>query len=1594
MSKIGTHAKRLLAVTLAAVLVLGGIQWLRPTGSTAAAEDERLFMDTSYSFAERAADLVSRLTLEEKAAQIGNNNPSIGRLGVPNYDYWKEGLHGVANISETQTATSFPYSVALASSWDPALAEEVATAISDEARGYNNQGLRGLSYWSPTINLARDPRWGRNHESYGEDVTLTSMFATGFVNGYIGANDGVDGYRKTFATLKHYAANNSEYNRNFGTSDANNVFLREYYTRTFGNIIQNTDIRQVMSSYNRVNGVPASGSTYLLDTLLRKTFGFRGYVTSDCGAIKNMVEDHKWVPEGADHSVTNEEAVYYGLTAGCDMDCGSVYPQNALGAVRSGILSEDAIDKALVRIFTQRFTTGEFDPKEMVPYRSDEYSYANQVCNDAHTQLAEDSAAQSIVLLKNEPATGESDPILPLDPAECEKVVMIGDLATQNLLGGYSGRPAKENISTPKQGVEAILGHEVQTAVSEGVSNDKYICNSRNFKLIKGDEEVILPPTMATGFNGGIRLENNANLGYITANNYCYYPQVDIRGVTGVQLETSGGGDTLQGTVEIHMDSPDGMILAKIPTQQTGGWGNYQYFANEGRVDLGGYEVKDLYLVFTPSVVLDKEVTFNAENTRKIQEADVVIACIGNTGGDSSEGHDRSTIAMPRNQDLLVKKLLELNPRTVVHIQSVGVLEIGKFKEEAPAILWTCFNGQAQGKALARVLFGQDNPTAKLPFTWYADNKQLPTIDDYNLYDEKYANGGWTYMYFTGDVDYPFGYGASYSTYTYSNLKIDKTAYTPNDTLTATVDVTNTSAVDGREVVQLYVSSPLADGKVRPIQQLKTFEKVDVAAGQTKTVTLTLPLEKVSFWSEADQKFIYDAGRYTLRVGPSSDMETALSTTYTMSADYQPRLSVVTADPDKVVLNAMRPDQVLTTDLTATLSDDSFYDLDDGDATVTFASSNEAVATVDADGTVHPVGAGLATITATVKLNGETKTDSFPVAVKNELAIDEILVNGEALPNFAKATTTYYYPVEGETAPTVSVADLGSFIQTEITQATGVPGTATVKVTGGDQSVTYTIHFRPMNTDYVVARFSGAEGRYTASKGTLSCDWIKEDGGQPVDFMTHRYEDLYLNLTLILQNDQEGLKDADCFKSGYIRLRSVDTPNENNIGYGVGELNLHSGVNNLHIPIARLTQIAKTGNIDWTQVDRFRLYIDSTNGYDGPFTMIVQDVMVVDDRYSGTRQHLQALIDLSINEEDYTPASYAAYQEAVAAAQALLDGTGEPVMAGDVDGSGDVTAADALMALQAATGKITLTADQQKRADVDGNEGVTAADALMILQAATGKIVLPSAGGEATDEQIAQAVEDLIAARNALVRAVDKSALQAAIDNPVDESVYTADSVARYKAAVAAAQAVMDDPDATQEEVDAAVRDLANARGRLKKPNTQPVLGTFSQFDKEYLAGAGNFLYGNTLYADWKKADSTPINLDGDRTGLYLIMTMTFNAPEGTDLSACWESATIKLRSADLNGENNYGWVVRPTSAEVTDAGSGVYKIAIPLTKAKDNSKGDMDWATTERIITTTVINGVGDYRTLAAESSLTMTLSGTRIVDSALFDLDGWKAG
>ena len=745
----GTYELRLFANN--GYTVLATSQQITATGGTP------VYLDTHYSFHERAADLVSRMTLAEKVAQLRTNSaPAIPRLGVQQYTYWSEGQHGInalgantnnGGVTGGPRATSFPTNFASTMSWDPQLVYNETTAISDEARGFLDKSLwntgqnnigpsrsdyGSLTYFAPTVNMDRDPRWGRTDEAFGEDPYLVSQMAGAFVDGYQGeslSGQPLSPYLKVAATAKHYALNDVENNRQAISSDTNDTDLHDYYTAQFKSLIENSHVAGLMTSLNAINGTPAMVDTYTDNQVAQRTYGFNGYGTSDC-ALSNVYRTspngHDWAPtgwttDGQDQAAswTNSStgvqvsgaagAQAYALRAGTDLNCPGTQATlaNVQQAISAGVLSEGVIDDALVKLFTMRMETGEFDPPSNVSYTSITKSV---IQSPAHQALARQVADNSLVLLKNGNVSGTSSPLLPVSAARLNKVVILGDLANKVTLGGYSGAPS------------------LQVSAVQGITN-------------------------------GVKAANpNASVVFDAA------------------------GTSTTSTTAASLSSQ---------TQQA------------------------------------------------IQSADLVIVFVGTDGSVASEGHDRSTIAMPGNYDSLISQVAALgNPRMALVIQSDGPVSITNDQPDFPAILFSGYNGESQGDALADVLFGSQNPSGHLNFTWYSDDSQLPPISNYGLTAAATGGLGRTYMYFTGTPTYPFGYGLSYTTFKFSNLQVGQQSVTADGTVQVSFNVTNTGNTPGAAVPQLYVATPTSLGSNFPKKRLEGFQKTSVLnPGQTQTVT-------------------------------------------------------------------------------------------------------------------------------------------------------------------------------------------------------------------------------------------------------------------------------------------------------------------------------------------------------------------------------------------------------------------------------------------------------------------------------------------------------------------------------------------------------------------------------------------------------------------------------------------------------------------------------------------------------------------------------------------------------------------------------------
>jgi beta-glucosidase len=911
------------SLTTTTAVVSGMIMGVGPMSTAPAATSPTpIYLNRAYSPTERAADLVSRMTLAEKAQQmISSKPPAIPRLGVAAWGWWNESNHGVnalqydpnANATTLTNTTSYPSDLSMGSTWNPDLVYQEAGKISDEARDIVPNNTQNLDFYAPTVNLTRDPRWGRNDESWSEDPTLTADLASQYVDGLQGqTQQGVlpasaNGYYKALATLKHYAANNSEVNRLTGTSDMDERTLREYYTAQFRDIIQQSNPASIMSAYNRVNGVPAAANVHLIDTLARETFGFTGYFTSDCDAIYEIQAGHHWQPPGYPHPLDQYERTAWANAAGEDLDCNTGYHDqwnyaNTIPTAiamhiptQTDIYNVGDVDTSAVRLFTARIETGEFDAEDQVPWVAQARarlgpgtwvsSEANHAVTETPERLAQAraSADQSIVLLNNastKTKSGATSELLPLKvpSSGSYKVAVVGYFANpagQVITGGYS------SIQGPSGIAKSVSAYQ--------------------------------------GITSAVRAINpNATVDWLP-------------GVTG-------------GTTAATLTQVDAASVAAAA--------NY----------------------------------------------DAVIVMAGTDQSVSAEDKDRTSLDLPGAQPQMISQIEAANPNTVVYLQTVGEVDLGPFQSTSPALLWSSYNGQLQGAALADVLFGKVNPSGHLPFTWYHDDSQLAPITDYTIRPTA-SSLGRTYQYFTGKADYPFGYGLSYTTFRYSDITVDQSSLTANQTLRVSARVTNTGTVVGSEVPQLYVTTPFEPASAqRPIKRLEGFSKITLDPGESKTVTYTVPVKKLAFFDETANKYVLDPGQYGLQVGSSSaDSDIKLTASVAISGTIQQRPTVVNAKPietgdqERQIQQRVFFDNNTTIDpqLTVSMTDESLYGyITEGQSTplptgltVQYTSNRPDVVRVTGNGRLRTVHSGIATITATVNCHGGTASTSFAVDV-------------------------------------------------------------------------------------------------------------------------------------------------------------------------------------------------------------------------------------------------------------------------------------------------------------------------------------------------------------------------------------------------------------------------------------------------------------------------------------------------------------------------------------------------------------------------------------------------------------------------------------
>ncbi len=842
------------------------------------------FRDPSLPIEKRVDDLVSRLSLDEKVQQMQYTAPEITRLGIPSYNWWSEALHGV---SRSGYATVFPQAIGMAATWDQTMVHQEGETIATEGRAKYNQAQRegnhsiffGLDFWSPNINIFRDPRWGRGQETYGEDPFLTGKLGVVFVTGMQGDDPK---YLKAVATPKHYAVHSGpdpqrhEFNVNVLPHD-----LEDTYLPAFRATVVEGHADSVMCAYNSIDGVPACTNKFLLQTTLREAWKFQGYVTSDCGAVGNITGGHHFTPD-------NEHGSALAVLAGTDTTCGHEYVA-LVKAVQEGLITESEIDADLKRLFTARIRLGMFDPPSAVAFNRIPFSE-----NDSpqHRALALKAARESIVLLKNQ------NDILPFK-SNVKTIAVIGPNAESlvALEGNYNGVPSHPVY--PLDGIRKVFGGKAKVLSAQG---SPYVAS-----LALPVPSSVFHSSEAAG-GDGLQAEYFSNT---TFSGRPALTRIDPR----IQFDWNAAAPALGISREAFSVRWNGTLTPPGPGDYTFSIGKADCWPCEDRETLrvyldgksvldavtGDYVKQGATTTFQVHFTDQQPHTFRLEYVHQsvlwgagitlewqpptdvlreeavniAKQADVVVAFVGlspHLEGEEMaihvpgfEGGDRTDIGLPQAEQDLLEALAGTGKPLVVVLMNGSALAVNWAQEQAAAILEAWYPGEEGGTAIAETLAGANNPGGRLPLTFYASLDQLPPFDDYNMQNR-------TYRYFQGKPLYGFGYGLSYSNFEYGNLKLSSPQINAGEDLTVTVDVRNTSKIAGDEVAELYLEFPQIPGA--PVRALRGFDRQRIAPGETRHVTYTLKARDLSMVSEAGEHKVMP-GEYTLYVGGAQPGDTA-----------------------------------------------------------------------------------------------------------------------------------------------------------------------------------------------------------------------------------------------------------------------------------------------------------------------------------------------------------------------------------------------------------------------------------------------------------------------------------------------------------------------------------------------------------------------------------------------------------------------------------------------------------------------------------------------------------------------------------------------
>ena len=831
------------------------------------------YLDTHLSAEQRASDLVHRMTPEEKASQLVNQAREIPRLKVPAYDWWSEALHGVA----TDGTTEFPEPIGLAATFDPPAIHRMAIAIGTEGRIKHVQAVRdghsnifeGLDFWAPNINIFRDPRWGRGQETYGEDPFLTARMGVAFVTGMQGDDPT---YYRAIATPKHFAVHSgpepTRHNADVIVSKHDEL---DTYLPAFRATVTEANAASVMCAYNSINGQPACANTFLLEDQLRRKWGFKGYVVSDCGAVLDIFKGHQFAK-------SQPEASAIALKAGMDNECIDFTSKVTddhdykpyLTAMKQGYLKQSDVDVALMRLFTARMKLGMFDPADQVPYSKIDERLLNSA---EYRAMARKLANESMVLLKN-------DGLLPLKSTGV-KIAVVGPLADQTkvLLGNYTGTPT----------------HTV--TVLEGLRKEfpgASIKYEPGTHFLSKEGSPIPPASLSTGGRPGIKVSfvPLASMDLMNPNATPTPLATRIEHTfdaskEAIPAEASGKGPLLligettltpeeTGDYNLGMQA-NGFFMVSVDGKPVAmGYQPKGVDTKLGRVRLE--KGKPVQLVVRYAQLQNAEAVVSlvwSKSDLKTQsaaveiakDADVVVAVVGISSELEGEemplqeegfkGGDRTSLDLPKPEEQLLAAISATGKPLVVVLTNGSALAVGWAKAHANAILDAWYAGEEGGAAVAETLSGKNNPAGRLPVTFYQDVSQLPPFDDYSMKDR-------TYRYFNGTPLYPFGYGLSYTTFSYSGLKVSPSTLIAGDSVVAETTVSNTGARAGDEVVQLYIEFPDLPG--RPLRALRSFKRVHLDVNGSQKIRFELKPRDLSMVTESG-KPIVAKGRYTFFVG-------------------------------------------------------------------------------------------------------------------------------------------------------------------------------------------------------------------------------------------------------------------------------------------------------------------------------------------------------------------------------------------------------------------------------------------------------------------------------------------------------------------------------------------------------------------------------------------------------------------------------------------------------------------------------------------------------------------------------------------------------